>query len=117
MAIFQGRLFCGTLPSGHVHSIEAGKNVTYDTELVAGWRHIAAVRRGNRLELFIDGELKARSAEFRATEYNLTADRPWQIGFGAHDYFRGRLADVRIYQGALSPPAIRAHYDEGRPLR
>ena len=115
MAVFQGRLFCGTLPSGHVHSIEAGKNVTYDRELVPGWRHVAAARRGNRLELFIDGELAAKSAEFRATDYDLTVARPLKIGFGAHDYFRGRLADIRLYQGALSSQAVRAQYTVGRP--
>jgi hypothetical protein len=115
MAVFQGRLFCGTLPSGHVHSIEAGKNVTYDRERAPGWRHVDAVRRGNRLELFVDGELAARSGEFRATDYNLTVARPLQIGLGAHDYFRGRLAEIRLYQGALSPQAIRAQYAEGRP--
>ena len=74
MAVFQGRLFCGTLPSGHVHSIEAGKNVTNDRELAPGWRHVAAVRRGNRLELFIDGDMAARSEEFLATDYDLTVN-------------------------------------------
>ncbi len=64
MAVFQGRLFCGTLPSGHVFSREAGKCVTYDHELPAGWRHIAAIRRKDRLELFIDGRRVARSSAF-----------------------------------------------------
>src|SRR5262249_54951995 len=40
MAACQGRLFCGTLPSGRVLSIEAGRNVTYDQELAGGWRHL-----------------------------------------------------------------------------
>ncbi|MBI3467907.1 MAG: LamG domain-containing protein [Planctomycetes bacterium] len=113
MAVFQGRLFCGTLPSGRVHSIEAGRNVTYDRELVPGWRHITAVRRGNRLELYIDGEPVARSAEFRPEDYDLTVTQPLRIGFGAHDYFRGRIADIRLYQGALDPQAIRATYEQG----
>lgn len=115
MAVFRGRLFCGTLPSGHVLSIEAGKNVTNDRELTPGWRHVAAVRRGNRLELFIDGEPAARSEEFRPTDYELTVARPLKIGFGAHDYLRGRLAEIRLYQGALSPQTIQAQYAEGRP--
>jgi hypothetical protein len=106
MAVFRGRLFCGTLPSGHVHSIEAGKNATADRELASGWHHVAAVRRGDRLELFVDGKLVGRSAEFKPQDYDLTIAQPLRIGFGAHDYFRGRLADVRLYRGALSPQEI-----------
>lgn len=117
MAVFQGRLFCGTLPSGHVHSIEAGKNVTYDKELAPGWRHIAAVRRRDRLELFVDGELAARSVEFRSSDYDLTVAQPLRIGLGAHDYFRGSLADVRLFRGALIPQEIRAQYGEGKRSR
>jgi hypothetical protein len=107
MAVFQGRLFCGTLPSGHVLSIEAGKNATLDRELRPGWRHVAAIRRGGRLELLVDGEPAGRSAEFRPADYDLTTKAPLRIGLGAHDYFRGRLADVRLYRGALSPEAVR----------
>ena len=35
-------------------------------------------------------------------QYNLSGSSELQIGFGAQDFFKGRLADVRIYQGALS---------------
>ena len=42
MAVYQGRLFAGTLPSGRVYSLEAGKCATYDRELAAG----LAARRG-----------------------------------------------------------------------
>ncbi len=55
MAVYQGRLFVGTLPSGRVLSIEAGKNVTYDHEFPSGWHHIAAVRGDRSLKLFVDG--------------------------------------------------------------
>jgi hypothetical protein len=115
MAIYRGRLFCGTLPSGHVHSIEAGKNVTLDRELAAGWRHIAAVRRGKWLELFVDGKLAATSSTFDPRQYNLTSSQPLWIGFGANDYFRGRLADVRLYRGALSAEAIAEQFAGARP--
>ena len=108
MAIYQGRLFCGTLPSGRVHSIEAGKNVTFDRELSAGWHHLAAVRRGHRLELFVDGKLVAKSAEFDPSAFDLTTAQPLKIGFGAHDHFCGKLADVRLYAGALTAKEIAA---------
>jgi hypothetical protein len=101
MAVFQGRLFCGTLPSGHVFSREAGKCVTYDRELPAGWRHIAAVRRSDRLELFIDGRRAARSSVFDPKDFNLATGRPLRIGSGQHDFFRGRMKDVKIWRRAL----------------
>lgn len=114
MAVFQGRLFCGTLPSGHVHSIEAGKNVTYDRELAPGWRHIAAVRRGSKLELFVDGQRVAESTDFDPSQFDISNQQPLRIGFGAHDYFRGRIADMRLYRGALSGEAIRSQFAEAK---
>ena len=115
MAVFQGRLFCGTLPSGHVHSIEAGKNATVDRELAPGWRHIAAIRRGQRLELFVDGKLAGQSTEFSPADFDVTTTAPLLIGMGAHDYFRGRMADVRLYRGALSPEAIQQAVAQSQP--
>jgi hypothetical protein len=68
------------------------------------------------LELFVDGDLAARSTAFAATDYDLTVTRPLRIGFGAHDYFRGRLVNIRLYQGALSPTAIRDQFAKEKPL-
>ena len=106
MAVFKGQLFTGTLPSGHVRSFEAGKCATYDQELPPGWRHIAAVRDGNRLNLYVDGKPVAHSAEFDPSRYNLSNAAPLQIGFGQSDYFNGTLRDVRIYKQALAVPEI-----------
>ncbi|MFO1094014.1 MAG: hypothetical protein U0992_11990 [Planctomycetaceae bacterium] len=39
-----GAAVAGVLPSGHVHSIQIGRQVTYDRPLAAGWQHVAAVR-------------------------------------------------------------------------
>jgi|694.fasta_scaffold07396_8 hypothetical protein len=103
MAAYQGRLFIGTLPSGCVKSLEAGKNVTYDQALTTGWHHIAATRSEKLLKLYIDGKLVAESSAFEGQDYDLTVNQPLQIGFGAQDFFRGRLADVRIYRGELLP--------------
>ncbi len=102
MAVYRGRLFCGTLPSGHVLSIEAGKCVTYDRELAPGWRHLAAIRNGSRLELYVDGIPVATSTTFKPADFDLANNRPLKIGFGAHDYFNGCISDVRIYDRALS---------------
>ncbi len=107
MAVFQGKLFCGVLPSGHVHSLEAGKSVTYDRELPAGWHHLAAVRAGDRLELYLDGAKVASSSELDPGLFHLAGERPLKIGLGQHDYFNGRMRDVRIYNRALAPREIR----------
>jgi hypothetical protein len=106
MAQYHGRLFCGTLPSGRVHSLEAGPCVTHDRELPAGWRHVAAVKHGGLLKLYVDGKLVAGSARFDPAGFDLTTDAPLLIGAGAGDYFRGELADLRLYLRALSAQEI-----------
>jgi len=80
--------------------------VTADTSLPDGWHHIAAVRDTDRLKLYVDGKSVATSATFTASEFNLSSQRPLKIGFGAQDHFYGRMADVRIYRGALSMEEI-----------
>ena len=105
-AVFQGKLFFGTLPSGRVHSLEAGRNATCDRQLAPGWRHLAAVRSGGVLRLYIDGAEVGVSTAFDPAAYDLSNQEPLQIGFGQHDYFRGRLCDLRLYRGALSAAEI-----------
>lgn len=102
MAVFQGQLFCGTLPSGHVHSLEAGKSVTYDKEFSPGWNHLAAVKHGGQLNLYVNGKPVATSTTFHPAEYDLSNQKPLMIGFGAHDYFNGSLRDLRLYDRALT---------------
>lgn len=108
MAVYRGKLFCGTLPSGHVHSLEAGKNVTWDHVLQSGWRHVVAMREGRRLKLSVNGSEMAISSEFDPLDYDLSCDSPLQIGFGAHDYFNGRIRELRLYRRALTEAEIRS---------
>lgn len=106
MAVYRGRLFAGVLPSGHVHSIEVGRNVTYDRALPAGWVHLTAVRDSDHLRLHVNGKLVATSSKFKAQDYDISTDKPLNIGFGAHDYFNGRLSDVRLFGRALTEREI-----------
>ena len=106
MAVFEGKLFCGVLPSGHVLSLEAGKSTTYDRSLPAGWQHLTAVKTTDRLQLYLNGKLVSSSTSFDPDSYKLQNDQPLKIGFGQHDYFNGKMKDVRIYQGALTPAQI-----------
>jgi hypothetical protein len=107
MAVYQGRLFVGALPSGRVLSIEAGRNATLDKSLPSGWHHVAAVRDADRLRLYVDGKLVSESAPITNEQYNLSSSADLNVGFGAQDFFKGRMADVRIYKGVLSETEIR----------
>jgi hypothetical protein len=106
MAVYQGRLFVGTLPSGRVLSIEAGKNVTDDRALSPGWHHIAAVRGEKALKLYVDGLLVGEAIVDNSADYDLSVEQPLRIGFGAQDYYRGAISDVRLYRGELTETEI-----------
>jgi hypothetical protein len=106
MAVFNGQLFCGLLPSGHVQALTAGANVSYDRELEAGWKHLAAVRQGSSLRLFVDGKQVSEATISNPSAFDLTNDQPLKIGFGGNDYFRGSLSDLQLYGRALSATEI-----------
>ena len=105
-AEFQGRLFFSALPSGKIFSYQAGACVTHDRELPSGWQHVAAIKSGDRLQLYVNGARVAESDKF-AADYDLSSDAPLKIGFGSNDYFRGRLRAVRLYDRALTASEIR----------
>jgi hypothetical protein len=83
----------------------------WERSFPAGWHHVAAVKSAGQLKLFVDGKLVSSSSA-SAADYNLDSDRPLHIGFGANDYFRGRLRDVRLYRRALSEAEIRGLVNE-----
>ena len=87
---------------------EAGKSATCDRELAPGWRHVAALKAGGVLKLYVDGQCVATSTSFKPADYDLSNAVPLRIGFGQHDYFCGRMRDVRLYNRAISEEEIRA---------
>lgn len=91
---------------GKVFSMEAGKCASYGDDLGPGWKHLTAVRDGGLLKIHVDGKLAAKSSPFDPTEYDVSTDRPLRIGFGQTDYFAGKIADVRVYNRALSEADI-----------
>ena len=107
MAEHDGRLFCSTLPSGKIFAFEAGRSTTWGHSLSAGWHHIAAVKSSDRLTLYVDGKQVSQSADFDPTQFDLASAAPLQIGFGANDHLRGRLADLRLYSRVLNASEIR----------
>ena len=124
MTVYKGRLYCGTgtcqgrgsaefkYDVGKVFSFEAGKCVSYDEDLGAEWRHIAAVREKDQLKLYIDGRLVSTSTSLDAERFDLSNDRPLLIGFGQENYFNGSIRDVRLYKDALDIAQVKAIYDE-----
>lgn len=109
MAVYNGKLYGGTLPSGHVLSLGAGVVASCDRALPTGWRHLAAVRQGDRLRLYLDGQPAGESETFAGTDYDLTAaGRELTIGFGGHTWFHGAMSDLRLYDRPLAPAEAEA---------
>ena len=63
------------------------------------WHHVAVVRTGNTLKLFLDG-IEEASTSFSGTIYSNTTD-PLYIGsvFGSTDYMVGQISNVRVIKG------------------
>lgn len=112
---FRGRLFAGTGscqgrsldsaadPSlGRVLSMQAGQVVSHERDIGGDWVHLAAVRRGRRLELYVNGRLSSSSELREGPAFDLSNSNPLWLGFGAQNFFHGEMADVRWYDGALS---------------
>jgi len=109
MVLFRGRLFVGTLPSAHVHSMQAGAVATMDRSLSAGWHHLAGVRRGGEVTLFVDGVSVARvTGEIRDGRITPGPQVPIVLGGGPRAGFEGELAGVRLWDRALSPEEVLA---------
>ena len=120
MAAFQGRLFAGTGSCisravdvdpddtlGRVYAIELGQVLSHDCDIGGEWTHLAMVRQGQELRLYVQGELAAASRAPAGHTFDLANTRPLQIGSGAQGYFAGRIADLRLYAGALAEEQIR----------
>ncbi len=106
MAEHDGKLFCSTLPSGKIYSWRAGRVAMVGKAFPTGWHHVAAVRSGSSIKLFVDGIFAATQSGFDSADYDLSGDQPLRIGFGPNDYFKGKLSDVKLYARALSDAEI-----------
>ncbi len=119
LTVYGGKLFAsmGSCTSSHldapadfrgkIFAMQAGQCVSYDRDLGPGWKHLTAVRRGDRLELYLNGSREAESARSDPAAYDLSTNAPLRIGAGETDYLSGRIREVRLYRGALSLSEIR----------
>lgn len=110
MAEYDGALFVSTLPSGEVFSYRQGQQVMWGHSLPDGWQHVAAVRSGSRLLLYVNGEEVAKSAvsEPSAEPFDLTSTAAARIGSGTNGSLGGFVRDFRVYSRALGPAEIRS---------
>ncbi len=106
MSEHDGKVFCSTLPSGKIFSYESGKSISAKESLQPGWQHVAAVKTGTALKLYINGALAGEKSVPASMKFDLGTDAPLRIGFGANDYFNGKLRDVRFYKRALKTEEI-----------
>jgi hypothetical protein len=109
MAEHGGELFCSTLPSGVVWRYRQGLQVQRGQTLEGGWQHVAAVRSGSQLTLFLNGREVARSAAPEPGErpFDLTSQSPLLIGGGTNGALGGYLRDLRIHARTLTEAEIR----------
>ena len=95
---------------GDVYAFETGSCVSLDRDLGDGWKHVAAVRRGRTLQLFVDGALVASESSDRPP-LDLSCDAPLRIGFGPQGYFDGKIREVRLYSRALNERDVKSLYN------
>lgn len=97
---------------GKVFCMEVGKNVSYDKDMGFGWKHVAAVKKGGKLKLYVNGDLvKESSTSFNAGDYDVSNNEPLKIGFGEMNYFSGKIKEVRLYNKVLGNDAVQSVYN------
>jgi hypothetical protein len=126
MASHQGKLFAatgscrgrasdvdpaGTL--GRVYSIDAGQVVSHEHDIGGGWTHLAVVRRGTDLRLYVNGRLSVTSQAPEGRIMDLSNRLPLVIGFGAQTHFTGAITDLRLYDRGLDAEEVQQIH-EGR---
>ena len=87
--------------------MQAGQGVSHDRYLGPGWKHMTAIRRSDRLELFVDGKPSAESNARGGSPFDLAHSQPLLIGFGGAGYFSGRIQEVRVHRRALAPEVVK----------
>lgn len=121
LTTFRGRLFAGTGSCisraedvdpdgslGRVYALQTGQMACHDRDIGHEWTHLAAVRQGKRLSLYVNGLLVASSESPARQTLDLANTQPLRIGCGAQGHFAGELSDLRLYGLALSGADIRA---------
>ena len=91
---------------GRVHGLRTGQVCSHERDIGGDWTHIAAVRKNKQTQLYINGSLAATSYAPARTTFDLSNTSPLFIGYGPQTYFKGAIADLRLYGDALTEEAI-----------
>ncbi|MFN0050925.1 MAG: PVC-type heme-binding CxxCH protein, partial [Planctomycetales bacterium] len=119
MASHQGKLFAGTGSCvgrsldvdpdgtlGRVQSIEIGQVVSHERDIGGDWTHLAVVRHGADVSLYVNGKVSVSSQSPNGRIFDLSNMEPLLIGFGAQTHFTGAIADLRLYSRGLEPDEV-----------
>lgn len=91
---------------GRVHSVQTGLVVSHEHDIGGEWTHVAAVRAGKALRLYVNGRLSSEAQAPAGQMFDLIGRHPLLIGAGPQGTFRGVIADVRMYRGALTAEEV-----------
>lgn len=100
--------------------IEGGGNASLPGEPIpfGAWTHIAVVKNGADLALYLNGELrqqgKAPSSLDQTTAANIALGA--NPNYSGNEYYTGRLSDFALYAKAMNAEQVRRVYEEGLKL-
>jgi hypothetical protein len=106
MVVHRGCLVVGTLPSGHVHAMRVGQAVSSGRPVPPGEHHVAAVRRGATLQLYLDGALLAEERDAAGAILDLGELPELTAGRGPRAPFAGQVTDAVIHGEAIDAREI-----------
>lgn len=102
LCVIGGKLY-GRIEAGQGYSTP-GISIENDR-----WHHVAMVKEGSRLSVFVDGR---RKAETGVPADLVTHSTAWGIGgnprYSGDEFLAARLAQVRLFARALSDPEIQS---------
>ena len=107
MVVHAGEVVVGTLPSGRVHSMRVGASVATGRAVDPGLHHVAAVRRGATVEVYLDGRREG-SRTSGGGPLDLGVLPPVRVGGGPRAAFAGEVVEPRLFDTALGADAIAA---------
>ena len=104
----------GTVPPGHLffYNGNAAKQVVGKTELAPEtWNHVVLVRDGKRIAVYLNGNAEPEISGEMEKGY---PDGVTQLFVGGRNdnfaNFQGKIADVSVYDRALTPEEAVRHY-------
>ena len=77
----------------------------------SSYHHVVVTKSGSQVHIYIDGQDRTGPVANRTIT---DSTRPLEIGAGAFQTFRGLLDEAALYNYALTPQQVTAHFNAGR---